>query len=123
MAGRGVGVGPGNRHHGAIYRAGYGPIVRFEARENLSQQQWAARWKHGKPNFVHLGRHPDGAALNAPQDGTALRIGGEPRARAVLAMLAVMRDPGFAQHPAAKTTSPARNLAIPGPLLIRRAGL
>src|SRR5205807_2124141 len=63
-------------------------------------------------NGVDIRGAPDVAVLDAAQDGMACLAPGEDAPRALLAVLAVVIDPGFAQHLPAKAAAP--RAVVPG---------
>src|SRR5205823_7232349 len=86
----------------------------MHALEHLAQDQGLAIAGEWQPHLVHIGRPPNVAVFDAPED-RVLRSGRrDDPAAAFLAVVAVMVDPGFAQHQAAE----ASPLLVPGVALV-----
>src|SRR5207245_9730601 len=105
---------PGNRHHWVVLLAGHGAIGRHHSFQYLPEDQRLRIAGQRQANAVDVGWSPDVAVLDAVENRVVLRVFGEEAARALLAVLALVADPGLAEHLPAEAAVP--RLAVPGVL-------
>ena len=110
----GVGPGPGDRDHRVVLRSFDRRIVGRHAGENGAEQQ-DVRVVAQVPEPVDVGRAPD--VVHAAQDRMARRGRRDDAAGALLAVTAVMVDPGVAEHLLAESAGPG--LAAKAPVRVR----
>src|SRR5262249_41738523 len=102
-----VAFGPGDRHHRLVLLAGDRFVSRRHAFQHLAHYQRLAIAGQRQAGAADVRLSPDIAVLDAADDRVAFLALGDDAARALLAVLAVMADPGFTQHLPAKTTVPS----------------
>ena len=83
---------------GSFFLPSTGWSVGFMPCEHLTEDQRLTVAGQRQMDGVDVGRPPDVAVLDAAQDGVVLLALGDDAARALLAVVAVVVDPGFAKH-------------------------
>ena len=112
---------PGDRHHRLVLRARHSGVGRAHPLEHLAQDQRLAVAGQRQANAVDVGRAPDVAVLDSAEDRVPLFPRGDDAAGALLAVVAVVVDPGLAQYLPAEPAVPL--LARPRVARVGLAGL
>src|SRR5262249_31151464 len=112
---------PRDGQHGVVLLAGGRWIAGVHAFEHLPEHQRLAIAGKRQSYLVYVGRTPNVAIPNSAEDGMLPLFFHENTARALLAMMAVMVDPGLSQHLAPEATVPL--FAVPTVARVSGAGL
>src|SRR5207249_8134827 len=113
------GLDPGDRHHGAVDGPRHGLIGGLHPLQHLAQNQRLNTLRQRQTHAIDIGGSPDVAIFNSSKNRMLFAFRSNDSTRALLAGLAMMADPGLAQHLSTETTFPF--FAVPRIASIGRA--